>query len=406
MGTSTDYAAPPTWGALKSSVTHAGGQSLGPTKAGELVREHVGYNGGARRIASGGGILGAGRTSQAIGRNLGGFISQVGGTGLADTLPLASGSAVCLFSGGLDSLVGAIDWLEDHADESLVLVGHHDPKITGPNSDQKNVFGILQQHYPQRLSPVLVGVGQMPSGKEMTLRSRSLLFVALGVLVAESLGDNVPVLVPENGTIALNVPLTPSRRGSCSTRTAHPYYLTQLQKWLDGIELKHPLSNPLLPKSKGEVVAECKNSKVLATAAMRSVSCAKRGHTKTWKNRSAKGCGRCMPCVYRRAALHKAGLDQETYGVDVCRGDVDVSDRDSESADDFRACISFLRRNPSASEIAKMLIANGPIPPLDAMSHSGTVQRAMEEIRCLFKDKATVEIKRVAGLARGAKRVT
>jgi hypothetical protein len=53
-----------------------------------------------------------------------------------------------------------------------------------------------------------------------------------------------------------------------------------------------------------------------------------------------------------------------------------------------------------------MLIANGPIPPLDAMDHSGTVQRAMEEIRCLFKDKSTVEIKRVAGLARRAKRVT
>jgi hypothetical protein len=313
-------------------------------------------------------------------------------------LSLAEGSTVCLFSGGLDSLVGAVDWLEAHPSDSLVLVGHHDPNIPGPLADQKNLLKNLRSQYPSRFLPVLVGIGQSPSGPEITTRSRSLLFVALGVLVANTLGAGVPVLIPENGTIAVNVPLTPSRRGSCSTRTAHPYYLRRLQDWLYGVGLKHKLDNPLLGKTKGEVVADCRNLPLLQASAPMTVSCAKRGRKQTWTNRSARSCGRCMPCIYRRAALHKLGLDNQVYGVDICRNGVDLNDRNSKSADDFRACVSFLLRNPSRIDIAKQLIANGPLPPLEAMNHAATVQRAMEEIRKLLKEKATSRIQQAAGV--------
>ena len=321
-------------------------------------------------------------------------------------VPFAHGKAACLFSGGLDSLVGAIDWLETHPTESLAVVGHHDPGIAGPLNDQENVLRAIYGPYRSRLSSVLLGVGQSPGGPEISMRSRSLIFIALGIAVAHSLGDDTPLLIPENGTMALNPPLTPSRRGSCSTRTAHPYYLKTLQQLLDGLGLKHRIENPLLGKTKGEVVSECRNLGLLRAAALESVSCAKRGHTVTWKNRTAKGCGRCMPCIYRRAALHKVGLDQELYGVDICQGDVDLSDRDSDAADDFRACISFLLRNPSRSDLAKMLITSGPLDPLGILQHADTISRAMNEIRTLLRDKATLEIRRLAGLGGGQSRAT
>jgi hypothetical protein len=313
-------------------------------------------------------------------------------------IPMIRGNAACLFSGGLDSLVGAIDWLEFHPDKSLVAVGHHDPSVAGPLSDQKRVRTPLQQHYSTRLSSILVGVGQYPSGPEITFRSRSLLFIGLGLCVASSLGEGTPLLIPENGTIAVNVELTPSRRGSCSTRTAHPYYLSRLQDTFDGLGLVHPLSNPLLPKTKGEVVEQCQNPTLVQQAALGTVSCAKRGHKRTWKNRQAKGCGRCMPCIYRRAALHRIDLDREEYGVDICQGDVDVGDSGSEAADDFRACLSFLNRNPTQNEIARMLVSNGPLSPNEALAHAATVNRAMDEIRALLKAKGTPGIKRLAGL--------
>ena len=105
-----------------------------------------------------------------------------------------------------------------------------------------------------------------------------------------------------------------------------------------------------------------------------------------------------MPCIYRRAALHTIGLDTENYGNDICNGEVKINDAGSEAADDLRACLSFVSRNCSESEIAKMLIASGPLNPLELLHHAATVRRAMDEIRQLLRDKAIPSIRRRAGL--------
>lgn len=314
-----------------------------------------------------------------------------------------SGSRACLFSGGLDSLIGAIDCLEATNGEPLCLVGHHDPNIGGVQKDQQQILEVLRALYPNRCKPVLLGIGHSGKSAEITMRSRSILFVALGIVVAAHLGDRTPLLIPENGTIALNVPLTPSRRGSCSTRTAHPHYLALLQDWLDAIGLDHPLQNPLLEKTKGEAAAQCLNQAALKQTALLSTSCAKRGHTSSWVRRTAGSCGRCMPCIYRRAALHSIGMDSEVYGNDICAGEVDACDPNSDAADDLRACLSFLRRNHSVEAIAKLLMANGPLPPTDAMKHASTVARAMDEIRQLLRDKGHATIRNLAGVLKGGR---
>ncbi|WP_230779220.1 Qat anti-phage system QueC-like protein QatC [Roseiconus lacunae] len=310
----------------------------------------------------------------------------------------ARGEFACLFSGGLDSLIGAIDALDQHKGQRIALVGHHDPNIGGVEKDQKQLLKALDAAYPNQCEPVFVGVGNSGKSPEITMRSRSLLFIALGVSVASHLGDGTTLLLPENGTIALNVPLTPARRGSCSTRTAHPHYIDLLQTWLSKVGLNHPISNPLLPKTKGESVVQCKNGTLLAKIAAQSTSCAKPGHTRWWKRRDADGCGQCMPCIYRRASLHAAGIDNEPYGNDICTGEVEVANPKSEAADDFRACLSFLRANHPKETIATMLLATGPLSPLEVLGHADTVVRAMNEIRQLLRDKANPQIKRMAGL--------
>jgi len=312
-------------------------------------------------------------------------------------IPPPSADAVCLFSGGLDSLVGAIDWLDSHPDGTLALAGHHDPRVPGPLGDQERLLEELRPEYQGRTRALLVRIGQDPPGTELTLRSRSLLFVALGVYAASFLG-NVQLLMPENGTIALNVPLTPSRRGSCSTRTAHPYYMESLQAILPKLGLPVELVNPLRLKTKGEVVSECLNQPLLQRTANLSASCAKRGHTRTWVNKSARNCGRCMPCIYRRAALHTIGMDTEDYGVDICTGDVDMDDSDHDNPNDFRACLSFLRQNLGRDEMASLLMASSRLKLRDLPAYSELVVRAMDEVRKLLKDKATNEIRRRAGV--------
>lgn len=308
-----------------------------------------------------------------------------------------AGSAVSLFSGGLDSLIGCIDWLES-SNESLIVVGHHDGQMGGPFTDQRAILALLADHYGDRVSPVLARVGHDGSAEEITLRGRSFLFLVLGVFVASAIGDAVPLLMPENGTIALNVPLTPSRRGSCSTRTAHPFYLQSLRGVLQSLGFANPILNPLMSRTKGEAVAHCRNRDLLKETAPLSASCAKRGHKSSWAHRGARECGRCMPCIYRRAALHVVGWDREQYGSDICAGEVPIDDADRSSANDFRACISFLRRRPSDAEIARSLLVGGTLDFADLAGHASTVQRSMKEIRKLLRDKATADVRQAAGV--------
>jgi hypothetical protein len=308
------------------------------------------------------------------------------------------GDVVSLFSGGLDSLIGVIDHLEAYPNKKILLVGHHDGQMAGPLSDQQGILKQLLSLYPQRVEAFLVRVGHTSSAREITLRSRSLLFIALGVYAASALMPDTQLLIPENGTIALNAPLTPSRRGSCSTRTAHPYYLSSLQRVLHAVGLGTTLVNPLESKTKGEAVAQCRNLNVLRKLTPLSVSCAKRGHKRSWLKRSAKSCGRCMPCIYRRAALHSIGMDIEIYGVDICKGEVDISDHEKEAPNDLRACFFFLKRNASPDEIAKMLIASGSLEPSRLAAYARLVYRAMDEIRALLRDKANLKIKKYAGV--------
>lgn len=307
-------------------------------------------------------------------------------------------TVVCLLSGGLDSLIGAIDRLDAEPNDKLLLVGHHDGQMAGPLDDQKGLLRELRSEYADRTGSLLVRVGHSGAARDITLRSRSLVFIALGTFAAAALGPDVPLLMPENGTISVNVPLTPSRRGSCSTRTTHPYFMELMQNIIIGLGGAVRLENPLQFQTKGEAVIQCRNQPFLRAVASDSVSCAKRGHTSTWRRRTANGCGRCMPCIYRRAALHSAGIDTEEYGLDICKGEVDVGARGEQGPNDLRACFSFLRRRPTTRDIERLLITSGPLDVTALPAHAGVVERAMDEIRNLIRDKATKAIKASAGV--------
>lgn len=180
--------------------------------------------------------------------------------------------AVSLFSGGLDSLIGVIDFLVANPKSRILLVGHYD--APGPRSQQEGLYGHLKARFPSRTKLVQVRVSQKPVKKaESSLRSRSIVFIGLGIYAASEIGSEIPLLAPENGTIALNLPLTPSRSGSCSTRTMHPFYLDTLRSVISDLGLKNSLTNPLGLKTKGECVAGCGDPELLASMAAKTVSC-------------------------------------------------------------------------------------------------------------------------------------
>jgi 7-cyano-7-deazaguanine synthase in queuosine biosynthesis len=220
---------------------------------------------------------------------------------------------VMLFSGGLDSLVGAVDFLE--AGQRLVLVSHYD--FGQLASIQQTLAAALLRHYgPDRVHHLGIRV-QFPEAPELTMRSRSLLYLALGLTAAAPWSHATPLIIPENGWISLNPPLTLNRLGSYSTRTTHPYFLEQLSDLWREANCAIPLVNPYQDLTKGEMGRGCRNREFLKELFKLSVSCA-RPVVSRWHGGRAGSCGYCYPCLMRRAALHSLGWDRGAdYRQDV-----------------------------------------------------------------------------------------
>lgn len=305
-------------------------------------------------------------------------------------------SCVSLFSGGLDSLVGVIDTLEEQ-NGKVLCVSHHDS--SGALSDQNRLLGALKNKYPGRLHPIQAYVGTRGGNNETSLRSRSVVFLTLGTYCASRRGLD-ELLVPENGMIALNPPLTPSRRGSCSTRTAHPYFLSAFQKALGKLGFNISFQNPYQFKTKGEIAEGCKNLTFLTKVTLESVSCGKRGRRMQWlrRTKNVHACGMCIPCLYRRAALHRINLDTEVYGRDVLTGELKLGSG-LEHTHDFRDLLSFLGESNDVASVRRLLVAGGMNDFKHLSDYAEMVLRAKSELLTWMHDKAPAHLLRSWGLS-------
>ena len=210
---------------------------------------------------------------------------------------------ICLLSGGMDSLVGAIDAVASGRRPLLVS-----QKAKGDSADQIAFAKLIS---PGTLHLQLSHHARPPGPSERSQRARSIVFLAFGVLAASCLettwnGAPVDLLVPENGFISQNVPLTPLRTGSLSTRTTHPFYFRELQKVLDAAGLLATITNPYEFKTKGEMLGECRNQGLLDQLAWNSTSCGRYSRT------GFQHCGRCVPCQVRRGAVIAWGKTVKT----------------------------------------------------------------------------------------------
>lgn len=229
---------------------------------------------------------------------------------------------VCLFSGGLDSLIGALELLEDG--QQTALISHY--KRGGAEStSQDSLIRAFNEHYsPEMFRHFQFYVQPMHKhplavGKENSQRARSFLFVCIGLAIANSLGGSVPLIIPENGLISLNVPLTVTRIGSHSTRTTHPFYIYTFGKLLDGLGIETELKNPYQFRTKGEMLQPHRQSPLLTGHFQESNSCSHPDIMRRGRERPNQHCGYCVPCIIRRASLQTIGLQDAYYYKDIIR---------------------------------------------------------------------------------------
>lgn len=211
---------------------------------------------------------------------------------------------VVLLSGGLDSLIGAID-LASAGRKPLAV-----SNIVRGDGDNQGAFATAIGGGLRHLA--LNHNANPPWDKEPSQRARSLIFIAFGVLAATALkayhdGGDVPFYVCENGFIAINPPLTGARLGSLSTRTAHPEFLNRIREILAAADLRVKIINPYEHKTKGEMLRDCGDQALLRAHATDSVSCGR------YRVFNYNHCGRCVPCQVRRAAFLAWGQHDTTF---------------------------------------------------------------------------------------------
>lgn len=215
--------------------------------------------------------------------------------------PLKNNDCVCLLSGGMDSLVGAID-LHEEGRNPLFL----SQIVRGDAEHQREYAAAVGTDNLCQWSNNVKKHGIT----ENSTRARSILFFAYALLATCGIEFNEAgrkeLFVPENGFISLNIPLDNMRIGSLSTKTTHPVYMKMLQSIWDDLNLGVDLILPYRFRTKGEVLAGCKNQEMMKTLIFGSTSCGK------YQRHGLRHCGECVPCLVRRGAFLRAGLADET----------------------------------------------------------------------------------------------
>jgi hypothetical protein len=193
---------------------------------------------------------------------------------------------------------------------------------------------------------------------ELSTRTRSLLFLSLGLALASTV--DAPLWIPENGFASLNPPLGADQLGSLSTRTTHPWFLAELSRIAAQVGATAVIENPFAAQTKGEMfswVEEQLGAEAASKFLSATNSCA---HTnRRFDGMSAKKhCGVCYGCLVRRASFRATGLaDQSTYIVDQPPSDV-VASR-LRKASILPSIAGFVERGISAGTIAAMKLPAG-----------------------------------------------
>ncbi len=236
---------------------------------------------------------------------------QMGQTRI-DTLDI---NKICMFSGGLDSFIGAIDLLEGES-KDIIFVSHYGGG-KGTLEYQEGIKDeLITQHFLSE-NNFYSFYAAPKGGKEETMRSRSFMFFSHAIVLASCFKKKLELIIPENGYISLNIPLTYSRIGTSSTRTTHPYYMELFQDLLNKLGIEVTLINPYQFKTKGEMVTECKNKDFLARNIINTMSCSHPDVGRMRGESETQHCGTCLPCIIRRAAIKAAGIEDRTTYFDA-----------------------------------------------------------------------------------------
>ncbi len=276
---------------------------------------------------------------------------------------------VMLFSGGLDSLGGAVQQAVA-GKRMIALVSHRSsPKIA---KRQKELLEDLEKHCALKPLHVPVWINKEKAlGREFTQRTRSFLYAALAAVVAR-IFDLWKIRFYENGVVSINLPISPQVVGGRATRTTHPQVLNGFSDFFTALFQKpFAVENPFLWMTKAQVVRSIRDAGC-GDLIKYAVSC-----THVWEMTTLHThCGTCSQCIDRRIASLSAGCPdpedpEEMYAVDLLRGE-------RKSGDSRTMLESYVRTAKRVKDMSESTF----------FSEFGEVHRVTQHIRGMSVDQA------------------
>lgn len=251
-------------------------------------------------------------------------------------------SDVLLFSGGLDSLAGALERLEN-ATRQVCLVSHRSQ--AGTIRTQQALVKALTKRYPTRVGTypfqcTLHGV----RATEETQRTRAFLYCSIGYAIARALGQH-KLFVYENGVTSLNFLRRQDLLNARATRTTHPRTITLIESLFSLLGDTFLIETPFFDRTKSEVLDSIHKHQADDLVSS-SVSC-----SKTFKHlEQATHCGGCSQCIDRRLASYSSGMDDVDsgggiYALDFVREAITDGEIRTTLVDYIRQAVEFSNFN-------------------------------------------------------------
>lgn len=210
-------------------------------------------------------------------------------------------SDIMLFSGGLDSLAGLLENL-NNSNHKIITVSHK--SNTGVIHTQNQLINKLNRDYDGRIIPY--GFYCHNKGKasiEETQRTRMFLFSAIAFAVCHCF-DKHRFYIYENGVTSLNYPVQTDVINARASRTTHPKTIGLLRKFYRLFDDSFDIDAPYYNKTKEDIIKvfEKLNCLDLINSAV-SCSATRKQHGMT------PHCGCCSQCIDRKLAVFAAGLN-------------------------------------------------------------------------------------------------
>lgn len=305
-----------------------------------------------------------------------------------ESINLPESDCSCLFSGGLDSFAGAAYLIDQERRRPLFASHCANGELKNKQSDLVNViqekFGKDFHHFQYWVtSRRNKNAPHKYERQENSHRARSFLFMSFATVAAASRGLS-DIFICENGVLSLNVPISDARKGSRSTRHAHPLYLRHFNQLINALyEREFNVQNPFSLQTKGEEIALLRTLG-LGSVIKDTVTCW--GYpNQTCRYKYSNHCGYCIPCLVRRVSLIAAGMEEcdDQYVVDVFGSRDKLSERQLRNVED----LAYFCQNFSTLSKTELLYRFPELVMIEAGNGSASGDK-IEKILRVYKEFA------------------